>query len=123
MATLKKDYFWWRKNDSIGIGYISDNALTAPSEAVEIKVFYGKALQELRYDELQGSPQLPEQFHEALVYKAIQTGYERKPEAIQIAAYWKLQFENLLSRIQEFKNTSRTFATKLVRTSKAFGVK
>ena len=47
----------------------------------------------------------PDEFHEAIVAKAIQKGYETKPEQIQIAQYFERQFEK---GIREGKRKANT---------------
>ena len=42
------------------------------------------------------SPAFPMEFHEALAYKVIQQGYERKPEQIQLATYFSAAYEKMI---------------------------
>ena len=49
-------------------------------------------------------PNIPDEFHEALAYKVIQQGYERKPEAIQLAVYFGQQFQEQIREAKKSAN-------------------
>ena len=50
---------------------------------------------------------LPIQFHQYLVDKAIQKGYEYKPEMIQMAPYFERKFEKGIKEGKMFANRGR----------------
>ena len=47
--------------------------------------------------------ELPEQFHQFLVDKAIQLGYEQKPEMIQMAGYFNQKFEKGIKEVKPLR--------------------
>jgi hypothetical protein len=61
--------------------------------------------------------ELPEQFHQYLIDKAIQLGYEQKPEMIQMAPYFEKKFEKGIKEGKAFKNRNRISGMRHVRQS------
>jgi hypothetical protein len=57
------------------------------------------------------TPAIPEQFHEALVYKALQKGYEiklgRDPRLFNVAAYYRKGFEDMVKDGKRYANNER----------------
>jgi hypothetical protein len=52
--------------------------------------------------------ELPEQFHEAIVYKAIANGYETPPNLNpEMASYFKQQYEAKIKSAKKWKKSSR----------------
>lgn len=126
--SLKSIKYWWLKGENIGIGYLSTNdkdkdSLTAVTEIKVVSVVYEEAFQDL--SALTDTPVLPERFHEILVFRAIQKGYELKPDPsfLQIAQYWKVEFELGLKRIQEFKNKAYTKVVRVVKANLPYAIK
>ena len=52
--------------------------------------------------------EIPEQFHQILVEKAIQLGYEKSPEGLQFAQYFAQKFEEGIKRGKQFATRGRT---------------
>lgn len=52
--------------------------------------------------------EIPEQFHQILVDKAIQLGYEKSPEGLQFAPYFQGKFEHGIKRGKQFATRGRT---------------
>jgi hypothetical protein len=52
--------------------------------------------------------EVPEQFHQILVEKAIQLGYEKSPEGLQFATYFAQKFEQGVKRGKQFATRGRT---------------
>ena len=59
--------------------------------------------------------ELRTQFHQTLVDKAIQMGYEQKPEMIQMATYFERKFEKGIKEGKTFKNRNRISGVRTVR--------
>ena len=74
MAIDEHKYYWWVKNNTLGIAYYSDGELKACDGVKAVKVYYKSKLADLVNDS--DESELPEQFHQALAYRAIQTGHE-----------------------------------------------
>ena len=53
------------------------------------------------------SPAIPDEFHDALAQYAIMKGYETKPEAIQMAGYFRQQWEMCIREGKKYANTGR----------------
>jgi hypothetical protein len=120
--------YWWLKGEKIGIGYLStdtneNDSLTAVDEIKAISVVYDEELPDL--SALTDSPSIPSRFHEAIVAKAIQKGFEINPDPnfLQVAQYWKLEFELGLKRIQEFKNKAYTKVVRIIKTNRPYAIK
>jgi|TARA_R110000765_G_scaffold196233_1_gene301886 hypothetical protein len=120
--------YWWLKGEKIGIGYLStdtneNDSLTAVDEIKEISVVYDEELPDL--SALTDSPSIPSRFHESIVAKAIQKGFEINPDPnfLQVAQYWAAQFEFGLKRIQEFKNKAYTKVIRIVKTNRPYAIK
>ncbi len=120
--------YWWIKGEKVGIGYLAtddnDNtALTAVTETKSISIVYEKELTDL--SSLTDSSALPTRFHETIVARAIQKGYEinEDPNFLQVAQYWKNEFELGLKRIQEFKNKAYTKAVRLVKANSPYAIR
>lgn len=120
MAVEDYKYYWWTKNNKVGVAYYYEGKFNAPAVKT-VKVYYRIKPTELRYDT--DVSELPEQFHSALAYRAIQAGYELNPEALNVASFWALKFDTLLKRIQEFKNKERKSGPPVVKSVYPYGVK
>ena len=122
--------YWWIKDKDIGIGWLdldtnNNYALTAVTEAETVTVHYKAKLTKISAIDTTLTNALPPQFHDALVTKAVQKGYElnQNPELLQLALYWGKKFEDFLKRIQEFYNTERTKTPKMIKSSYPYAVK
>ena len=60
---------------------------------------------------LEESPNIPEDFHDALTHFVIMKGYEMKPEAIQLAQYFENKWNMCLSEGREYSNTDMQGST------------
>tara|TARA_Y100001951_G_scaffold59215_2_gene46993 strand:- start:1041 stop:1406 length:366 start_codon:yes stop_codon:yes gene_type:complete len=105
-----KIYFIER--DAIAIAETSDRVtFTSVTEAKEVTLFCVKEDEEFVSDNTSASgigmneePNIADEFHEALAYRVIQQGYERKPEEIQLAAYFKQQFNETVREAKKSAN-------------------
>jgi len=103
---------YWIERDAIAIAETSDRqTFTSPTEAKGITLFCTKEDEEFVSDNTSSSgigmneaPNIADEFHEALAYKVIQQGYERKPEEIQLAAYFKQQFNEIIREAKKSSN-------------------
>ncbi len=118
---------WWIERDSIGIAFYDPMAsevdkFKSLTEVLQVTLYYHKkALHfgvtldsnglEISTMETTGlmseDSELPTQFHQYLVDKAIQLGYEQKPEAIQLATYFERKFEKGVKEGKTFANRNR----------------
>ena len=120
--------YWWLKGETIGIGYLAtdtnDNtSLTAVDEVKEVSIIYEEELPDL--SSLSDVPSIPTRFHQTIVAKAIQRGFEVVPDPnfLQVAQYWALEFEVGLKRIQEFKNKAYTKVVKIVKANSPYAIR
>ena len=64
-------------------------------------------------DEFQGPlDEIPTQFHEALVFKALQKGYElqlgKNPQMFNVASYYRKGFDDMVKEGIKYANNNRT---------------
>tara|TARA_R100001463_G_scaffold50037_1_gene100057 strand:- start:384 stop:827 length:444 start_codon:yes stop_codon:yes gene_type:complete len=132
-----KENVWWIERDSIGLALYDPlasevNRFASLSSALTVTLFYHKKADHFgRQIALDGTVtdttnttnlmdeinDLPEQFHQFLVDKAIQVGYEQKPEMIQMATYFERKFEKGIKEGKTYKNRNRISGVRHVRQS------
>jgi len=103
---------YWLERDAIAIADTADSEnFTSVTEAKTVTLFCIKEDDDFVADDtsvtgigMLESPNIPDEFHEALAYRVIQQGYERKPELIQLASYFKGQFEQAISEAKKSAN-------------------
>ena len=114
-------YVWWTERDSIGIAkYDAINATFASPDQDDLTatIYYYKRAD--RISEPSASDgwateenEILPQFHEHLVEKAIQYGYEMKPEGIGQAQYFGAKFDLGVKRGRKFAYRGRTGTIKM----------
>lgn len=143
---IDKDYVWWIEDNQIAIAYIKDTVTTAPTgtwprnrttqgeflsphEVSTIRVHVvktaGRVGGEGNSDDLSvltDTPELPEQFHESLVYYAIMKGYERSAEGLENTAYFKAEYERGVQAGNRYTNTRRMNGPRSVTINKTTGI-
>jgi hypothetical protein len=118
-----KQHVYWVERDSIGIALYdaskSDKELFTSVEAAHtITLFYHKKALHFGVDSsgtstlntttlMSEDSELPTQFHQYLVDKAISMGYETKPDMIQMAPYFDSKFEKGIKEGKTFANRGR----------------
>jgi len=132
-----KENVYWVERDSIGLAVYDPlesekNRFKSLSSALTVTLFYHKKADHFgRQIALDGTvsdttnltslmdeqSELPEQFHQFLVDKAIQLGYEQKPEMIQMAGYFNQKFEKGIKEGKTYKNRNRISGVRHVRQS------
>jgi hypothetical protein len=132
-----KENVFWVERDSIGLAVYDPlesekNRFASLTSALTVTLFYHKKADHFgRQIALDGTvtdttnttalmdeqSELPEQFHQYLIDKAIQLGYEQKPEMIQMAPYFEKKFEKGIKEGKAFKNRNRISGMRHVRQS------
>ena len=112
-----KQYVWWTERDSIGIALMdplatAKNRFLSPDGAYTITVFYHKKADHFNTldsgsSAMNEQSELPTQFHQYLVDKTIQQGYELKPDEMHKALYFEKKFEKGIKEGKAFKNRGR----------------
>tara|TARA_R110002051_G_scaffold173923_3_gene244201 strand:+ start:1880 stop:2290 length:411 start_codon:yes stop_codon:yes gene_type:complete len=112
-----KQYVYWIERDSIGIALLDPLAteksrFTSVDAALEITLFYHKKATHFNTLDAGASSmtefsELPTQFHQNLVDKAISMGYEQYPNGINHAIYFDRKFEKGIKEGKSFKNRGR----------------
>ena len=121
-----KQYVWWIERDSIGIAKHDGaqgekNAFTSPDGIYKITLFYLKkadhfyTLDNDLSDILLEESELPVEFHQYIVDKAIQYGYEETPENLKIAMYYDNRFERGIKEGKSFANRGRVSGMRSVK--------
>ena len=112
-----KDEVYWLERDGIAIakanvsGVSPATEFTGPEGGKTVTIFA------IKNDEnfvasgtgitMTESPAIPDEFHDALAQYAIMKGYETKPEAIQMAGYFRQQWEMCIREGKKYANTGR----------------
>ena len=112
-----KQYLWWIERDSIGIALYDPleseaNLFKSPDAVYEVTLFYYKKADHfLTLNEgasaMTEQSELPTQFHQYIVDKAIQYGYEEKPDLLKEAMYFERRFERGIREAKVFANRGR----------------
>ena len=112
-----KQYVWWIERDSIGISLYDPmasevNQFLSPSAVRTVTLFYYKKADHFNTLDSASSAmtetsELPTQFHQYLVDKVIQMGYEQKTDEIQKALYFEHKFERGIREGKTFKSRGR----------------
>lgn len=114
---------WWVERDSIGLAFYDPMAseidkFKSLTEVLQVTLYYHKKALHFGVNQAGASTmettglmsedsELPTQFHQYIVDKAIQLGYEQKPEAIQLATYFERKFEKGVKEGKTFANRNR----------------
>jgi hypothetical protein len=118
-----KQYVYWVERDSIGIALYDSSKndkdlFTSVDGAYTITLFYHKKALHFGVNTdgdstlestalMTEESELPTQFHQYLVDKAISLGYETKPDMIQMAPYFESKFEKGIKEGKTFANRGR----------------
>ena len=104
---------YWLDRESIAIAETSDNSkYTSPTvDGDVVTIFCTKEDEEFLPEDstdngigMLESPVFPDEFHEALAFKVIQMGYDRKPDQLALAQYFKGQFEEVVIEAKKSAN-------------------
>ena len=116
-TSLQQQYVYWIERDSIGIALhdplkSQKNRFASPDAAYTITLFYHKKADHFNTLDSGSSAmteqsELPTQFHQYLVDKAIQLGYETKADSIYTMRYFDSKFEKGVKEAKMFANRGR----------------
>jgi len=113
--TDQQDHVYWIERDKIGIAKYApnedkDNQFTGPAVGKAITLFVVKEATALSAD-LTDVPGIPEEFHDALIFRAIQRGYELRmaqdPKIVNTASYFRAGFEKAVKEGKKYANKGR----------------
>ena len=120
-----KQHVYWFERDSIGIALYDPlrsvkNRFASVDKALTITLFYHKKADHFNTLDIGASAmteqsELPTQFHQYLVDKAIQLGYETKPDMIQMAPYFERKFEKGIKEGKSFTNRGRVSGMRTIK--------
>ena len=120
-----KQHVYWIERDSIGVALYDPlrsekNRFTSVDSALTITLFYHKKAEHFNtLDSAQSAmteqSEIPKQFHQYIVDKAIQLGYETKPEMIQMAPYFEKKFEKGIKEGKSLANRGRISGMRTVK--------
>ena len=112
-----KDEVYWIERDGIAIathnvtGNSPASEFTGPTGSKTVTIFAVKNDENFVASGtgiiLTESPSIPDEFHDALAHYAIMKGYETKPESIQMAQYFRSQWEMCVREGKKYANTGR----------------
>jgi hypothetical protein len=104
---------WYAERDRIAVVTQDTKALTQDDLYVNLPAgskvrIYGSKIADHFSANNDSLTELPEQFHEAIVYKAIANGYETPPNLNpEMAVYFKQQYETVVKKAKKWKKSSR----------------
>jgi len=120
-----KENVYWIERDSIGLALYDPlaseiNRFASLDAAYTVTLFYYKKADHFNTLDKAASAmdeqsELPIQFHQYLVDRAIQKGYELKPEMIQMAPYFERKFEKGIKEGKMYANRGRISGVRHVR--------
>ena len=112
-----KDEVYWIERDGIAIathnvtGNSPASEFTGPTGSKTVTIFAVKNDENFVASGtgiiLTESPSIPDEFHDALAQYAIMKGYETKPDSIQMAQYFRSQWEMCVREGKKYANTGR----------------
>ena len=124
MATDNRKFAWWVERDAIAIVKRSiensQNTYASPPAGKTVTIFAikkpnlfinantGASNSTTGYTE---EVDIPQEFQDAIVAKAIQRGYELNVESLAAAQYWENQFEKGVREGKKYSNTGRVEKT------------
>jgi hypothetical protein len=113
---VSKQYVWWIERDSIGIALLDPmtsqkNTFSSPDAAYTITIFYYKKPTALKTLDTAGAdltdiPDIPTQFHQYLIDRAIQLGYEQAADP-RMSSYFEKKYEKGVKEGKTFANRGR----------------
>jgi len=144
---IDKDYVWWIEDNEIAIAYIKDTVTAgstgtwprnrtsmgeflSPHEASVVRLHVIKTAGRIggeggseELDDMEDVPELPQQFHESLIYYAIMKGYERSAEGLEKIPYFRTEYERGVQAGTRYTNTRRMNGPRSVTTNKITGIR
>ncbi len=108
MANAQKVY--WLERGQIAIATSSDyfDTFTSLPESKTLRVFCVKRANHFTLSadmDYTQTTDLPDDFHNAILYKVSQYLHETQPETIQLAQYMEMQYEKELRKAKRMANT------------------
>jgi|14BtaG_2_1085337.scaffolds.fasta_scaffold27697_3 hypothetical protein len=112
MASSSKTKVWWVKLGKLGIGYWDDiNSEMKSFSAADItsgdtiRILYRRKPTKLT-STLSGKPDVPEQFHKAIMYRVMEQLSARKGD-YKGAKYYQSEYEKCLIMAKKYTNKGR----------------
>jgi len=109
-----RDEVWWVDRNKIAISIKSGDTFSGPAAGLAYVIY------SVQYDEdfvssttIEGaigyneSPDIPVEFHDALVSGVLEKLYSNNPETIQVAEYWALKYNRSINEAKKYANTAR----------------
>jgi|ETNmetMinimDraft_18_1059904.scaffolds.fasta_scaffold49572_2 hypothetical protein len=117
MATYADTYKkmrWYVERDRLGLVTLNTSARVIPDNAYlnipigsTVRVYGAKIAQHFDTD-TNTLPEIPEQFHEAIIYKAIANGYETPPtQDLSAAQYFNAKYMDIVKQAKKWKQLGR----------------
>jgi len=111
-------HVWWLENSKLGIAKNSDT--DSELKYLSTDAVHSITVHSVNKDEsfisadtgdpgigMDESPNIPEEFHEALAYMAIAKGYEKNPQLINNAIYFRNLFKEEVARGKQHANKDK----------------
>ena len=110
VKTAAQNHKWWIKDGKIGIAKGSNDVATdyvSPQAVHTVRYHYIKRDEDfVEHDGSLGinmdeAPAIPEEFHEVLTHYAIARGYEKRPDMINSAIYFRNLWQQELNKAKK----------------------
>tara|TARA_R100001443_G_scaffold21147_3_gene33362 strand:- start:1428 stop:1820 length:393 start_codon:yes stop_codon:yes gene_type:complete len=107
VKTTAQSHVWWIKDGNLGIAKSSSDTDTdyiSPEANLSVRIHFIKQDEDFIAGtsgsgiHMEESPAIPEEFHETLTHFAIARGYERKPELMNNAIYFRNLWQQELNK-------------------------
>jgi len=118
VKTEAQKHVWWLENGKLGIA--KDSETDSELKYLSTDAVHTLLIHSINKDEsfisadtgdpgigMLESPSIPEEFHEALAYVAIARGYEKNPQTINNAIYFRNLFKEEISRGKQHANKDK----------------
>lgn len=117
VKTEAQKHVWWLENSKLGLA--KDSNTNSELKYLSTDAIHTLLIHSVNKDKsfiaddtgtgigMLESPTIPEEFHEALTYMAIAKGYERNPQTINNAIYFRNLFKEEVSKGKQHANKDK----------------
>ena len=123
--TEAQNHAWFIKDGKIGIVRNSSTTNTnflSPSKVHTVRLHFVKRDEDFIADDtgtgsigMEESPAIPEEFHLMLCYHAIATGYEKRPDMINSAIYFRNLYQQELNKAKKESDINKDGTPYIIR--------
>tara|TARA_R100000781_G_C4063178_1_gene121779 strand:+ start:670 stop:1059 length:390 start_codon:yes stop_codon:yes gene_type:complete len=111
---------WFVERNRLALIAVNPDRTSVDDKYINLKAgskvrIYGSKIAEHFSVDVDSLPEIPEQYHEAIVYRAIATGYEIPPnQNFQAAQYFNGYYADIVKKARKWKRNGRLGGTKTI---------